>query len=69
MAKNWYPIIDYDKCIGCLACVKSCPHGVYEEENGKPLVVNPDACVEFCRGCQKGACENSAITYFGDKED
>ncbi|MEA3314099.1 MAG: 4Fe-4S binding protein [Caldisericota bacterium] len=67
MAKNWYPIIDYGKCTGCLACVKSCPHGVLKEENGKPLVANPDACVEFCRGCQKGACENDAITYFGDK--
>jgi NAD-dependent dihydropyrimidine dehydrogenase PreA subunit len=30
-------------------------------------VVNPDNCVEFCRGCQK-ICDHEAITYFGDKE-
>ncbi|BBJ29039.1 4Fe-4S dicluster domain-containing protein [Athalassotoga saccharophila] len=65
MAKNWYPIIDYEKCIGCLSCVQFCPHGVYDiGENGKPVVVNPQNCVEFCMGCQKGACDNETITYF-----
>ena len=67
MAKNWYPIIDYEKCVGCLSCVDFCPHGVFEVENGQPVVVNPDNCVEFCRGCQK-VCDYEAITYYGDKE-
>jgi NAD-dependent dihydropyrimidine dehydrogenase PreA subunit len=53
MAKNWYPIIDYDKCTGCLTCVNFCPHGVYDASEGKPKVVNPENCVEFCRGCQR----------------
>jgi NAD-dependent dihydropyrimidine dehydrogenase PreA subunit len=66
MSKTWYPIIDLEKCIGCLECVKFCPHGVLKEENGKPVVTNPDNCVEFCRGCQKGACEHDAISYAGD---
>ncbi|ADM28112.1 4Fe-4S ferredoxin iron-sulfur binding domain protein [Ignisphaera aggregans DSM 17230] len=66
MAKTWYPVIDYEKCIGCLTCVNFCPHEVYTVENGKPKVVNPDNCVEFCRGCQK-LCPTGAITYNGDK--
>jgi len=66
MAKTWYPIIDYSKCIGCLTCVNFCPHGVYTVENGKPKVVNPDGCVELCRACQK-LCPTGAITYYSEK--
>jgi len=65
MSKNWYPVIDYEKCTGCLECVKFCPHDVLSEENGKPIVKNPDLCVDYCRGCQKGACNFGAITYGG----
>jgi len=68
MAKYWYPIINYENCTGCLACVEFCPHDVLEERDGKPVVARMDNCVEFCRGCQKGACENNAITYFNMKE-
>jgi NAD-dependent dihydropyrimidine dehydrogenase PreA subunit len=68
LSKNWYPIIDYEKCTSCLSCVEFCPHNVFGVENDKPIVVNPDKCVEFCRGCQKGACENDAIIYFEEKE-
>lgn len=64
MAKNWYPIVNYEKCAGCLECVKFCPHDVYEEREGKPFVKNPENCIEFCRGCERGACENGAISYF-----
>jgi NAD-dependent dihydropyrimidine dehydrogenase PreA subunit len=32
-----------------------------------PRVVNPDGCVEFCRGCAK-ICPSDAITYFGDMD-
>jgi len=66
MAKNWYPIINYDNCTGCFECVEFCPHGVLEAKDSKPFVSNPDDCVEFCRGCQKGACDADAITYFGE---
>lgn len=68
MAENWYPIINYEKCTRCFACVKFCPHDVLKEKNGRPVVANPKNCVEFCRGCQKGACDSNAIKYFGDKE-
>jgi len=68
MAKNWYPIIKEDQCIGCGTCVDFCQHGVYMmDDGGKPQVVNPDNCVEFCRGCSK-ICPAEAIIYFGDNE-
>ncbi len=66
MAKNWYPIINYEKCVGCLSCVKFCPHDVYEVRGGKPSVKNPEHCIEFCRGCQRGAYDNNAISYLGE---
>ncbi len=68
VAKTWYPVIDYDKCVGCLSCVEFCPHEVYEEKDGKPVVINPDNCVEFCRGCQK-ICDAGAIDYAGSSAD
>jgi NAD-dependent dihydropyrimidine dehydrogenase PreA subunit len=66
LAKDWYPIIDYEKCANCLTCTQFCLHGVYEVHDGKPVVAHPENCVEFCRGCQKGACGFGAIRYFGD---
>lgn len=32
MSKTWYPIIDYDKCIGCMNCNDMCKHGVYKPD-------------------------------------
>ncbi|NPV53211.1 MAG: ferredoxin family protein [Firmicutes bacterium] len=64
MAKTWYPVIDRDKCTECLECVNFCPHGVYAVIDGKPVVVNPDNCVEFCKGCSK-ICPSEAIHYEG----
>ncbi|MBC7326969.1 4Fe-4S binding protein [bacterium] len=65
MANNWFPVIDYEKCVGCFACANFCPHGVFSTDGDKPEVVNPLACVEFCRGCQK-ICPQDAISYYGD---
>lgn len=68
MSKQWYPIIDYDACTGCLRCVDFCPHGVFSARGGKPFVADPGACVDFCKGCQKGACDFEAISFFGDQK-
>ena len=59
---DWFPTIDYDKCIGCMACVSKCGHGVYAEENGKPKVVKPKNCVVGCTGCEP-ICPQEAITH------
>jgi NAD-dependent dihydropyrimidine dehydrogenase PreA subunit len=66
MAKNWFPIIDYEKCTSCFQCVEMCPHNVFVIENNIPIVANPENCVEFCRGCQKGACDFDAISFPAD---
>ena len=65
MSKTWYPIIDYDKCTGCLACFDKCSHGVYElNSRDFPKVVFPEGCVHGCTGCGS-LCPQDAITYMG----
>lgn len=66
MTLNWYPVIDYKKCVGCLACANFCQHGVYSVENGLPVVSNRKGCVDGCRGCEP-VCPNSAITHVRKK--
>ena len=51
MSKTWYPVIDYDKCTGCMACYDKCKHGVYAVAGEKPVVVKPVGCVQGCHGC------------------
>lgn len=67
MSKNWYPVIDYDKCIGCMACNNMCKHGVYkpDEQSNKPKVVYGNGCVQGCHGCER-QCPVGAIHYYGD---
>lgn len=67
MSKTWYPIIDYNKCIGCMTCNDMCKHGVYklDIESGKPKVVYGNGCVHGCHGCER-QCPVDAIHYFGD---
>lgn len=67
MSKNWYPIIDYEKCIGCMTCNDMCQHGVYKPDGQdvKPKVVYGNGCVYGCHGCEK-QCPVGAISYFGD---
>ena len=59
---QWFPTIDYDKCIGCMACVNKCGHGVYAEEDGKPKVIKPKKCVVGCTGCEP-VCTQKAISH------
>ena len=66
MSKKWYPVIDYVECAECGACVKMCPHKVYDVKKAPiPIVVNPDACFQGCHGCGN-KCPNGAITYVED---
>lgn len=65
MAKNWYPVINYEKCIECDACFNKCSHGVYEKTDEGIIVVYPEGCVDQCRGCQN-LCPTNAIEYVGD---
>lgn len=69
MAKAWYPVIDILTCMECGTCVNFCPHGVFDQHKSPvPVVVNPDGCIDHCRGCQK-KCPAGAIAYVGDTAD
>ncbi len=67
MSKGWYPVIDEEKCIGCMVCNDMCMHGVYKpnEETDKPKVVYGNGCVHGCHGCER-KCPVGAIHYYGD---
>lgn len=51
--------IDQDKCVGCEACVGSCPVGAIIMNDGK-ATVKEDECVS-CGACA-GECPSEAIT-------
>ena len=36
---------DAEKCIGCGRCTEVCPHGVFEIDERKALIVDKDACM------------------------
>jgi len=62
MTSDWYPIIDYAKCAGCMTCVNFCPHGVFSIRDKKPQVTNGESCVDMCKGCEK-ICPEHAISH------
>lgn len=52
MAKQWYPVIDYDSCISCGICTEKCSHDVYDTQKAPSAhVIYPDGCVDQCHGC------------------
>ena len=66
MSKNWYPIINEETCSECGKCIAFCKHGVYDKNTGdKPVVINPEGCIDHCHGCG-GLCPTGSITYAGE---
>jgi len=66
MSKNWYPVIQRETCTECGRCVNKCAHGVYDKSSPKkPIVINPNECVDKCHGCGN-LCPTGSITYVGD---
>ena len=65
MSKTWYPVINYEKCIECGACVEKCTHGVYKNGSSRPVVIFPEGCVQGCHGCGN-LCPAGAIDYVGE---
>jgi len=67
MSRTWYPVIDFEKCTECDACIAKCPHGVYDlKKRPTPVVVNPENCIQGCHGCGN-LCPTEAISYVGDQ--
>jgi len=52
-------VIDEDKCTGCGACLRACPHGAVTGEKKKPHTINPEACAK-CGICRDG-CKFDAV--------
>jgi pyruvate ferredoxin oxidoreductase delta subunit/pyruvate ferredoxin oxidoreductase gamma subunit len=49
--RNFRPVVDAEKCVGCLQCYMYCPDGVIFKD-GKKVSIDYD----FCKGC--GICKN-----------
>ena len=57
----WFPVIDYDRCVGCLQCANFCLFGVYSTDGGL-RVANPSACKINCPACAR-MCPQKAIIF------
>lgn len=64
MSKCWYPVINYELCTECGACIEKCSHGVYKQGSKRPVVSFPEGCIEGCHGCGN-LCPVGAIDYVG----
>ena len=62
--RNVRPVIDKEKCVGCLQCYLYCPDGVIYKDGGK---VSID--YDFCKGCGicKKICKPGAIGREAEK--
>jgi NAD-dependent dihydropyrimidine dehydrogenase PreA subunit len=59
----WFPVIDYDRCIGCKQCMNFCLFGVYGvTPDGKVTVSTPAACKTHCPACAR-ICPEAAIIF------
>jgi len=59
----WFPVIDYDRCIGCKQCLNFCLFSVFAPtEKGKVIVTNPQNCKTNCPACAR-VCPKVAIIF------
>lgn len=66
MSKNWYPVINFETCINCGACVNQCNNGVYDKTKApNPNIIFTDGCIDGCHGCGN-LCPTASITYHGE---
>ena len=62
---EWYPSIDYERCIGCGICFFTCSGRVvydWDFEHMRPIVARPYNCMIGCDTCAK-LCPRDAIMF------
>ncbi len=61
--ERWYPVIDRDRCSGCLECLNFCLFGVYGTDTHDDILIEqPDACRPGCPACSR-ICPEGAIMF------
>jgi hypothetical protein len=61
--ERWYPVIDRDRCSGCLECLNFCLFGVYGMDSSDDILIEqPDACRAGCPACSR-ICPEGAIMF------
>lgn len=61
--KPWFPVIDYERCTGCLQCLSFCLFGVYAVDGQSRIAVeNPEQCKTNCPACSR-ICPEAAIVF------
>jgi len=59
----WFPVLDYDRCVGCRQCADFCIFGVFEvSDEGQVRVVRPANCKTNCPACAR-MCRQVAIIF------
>jgi NAD-dependent dihydropyrimidine dehydrogenase PreA subunit len=58
----WYPVLDYSRCTACGQCADFCLFGVYQKNEEKIEVINPDGCKINCPACAR-ICPQTAIVF------
>lgn len=63
-----HPVIDYDRCSGCLACLDICPEGdLFGVQNKRAVMIEPARCIGH--GVCVEACPTDAIKLvFGSEK-
>lgn len=59
---SWFPVIDYERCVGCGQCADFCLFGAYTKKENTVYVENPQACKNNCPACAR-ICPHTAIIF------